>query len=180
LAQGKAIPHGILDLKRNQGYLTMGNSHETADFVVENLRWWWDQYGIHDYPHATSILILCDSGGANGHRHYRFRKLLQDWARDIGIAIVVAHYPPYCSKYNPIERKLFCHVHRTIKNTILTSLEQIKERFLQTKTKQGLKVCVRTLDKSFPLEQPSHKHMIDPQSISHHPELPKFSYRIFP
>lgn len=180
LAQGKAIPHGIFDLKRNQGYLTIGNSHETADFVVENLQWWWDHYGIHDYPDATSILILCDSGGANGHRHYRFRKRLQDWARDIGITIVVAHYPPYCSKYNPIERKLFCHVHRTIEHTILTSLEQIKERFLQTKTEYGLGVVVRILDKHFPLQQPSLKHMIDPQRIAHHPELPKFSYRIFP
>lgn len=180
LAQGKAIPHGIFDLKRNQGYLTIGNSHETADFVVENLQWWWDQYGIHNYPDATSILILCDSGGANGHRHYRFRHLLQEWATDIGISILVLHYPPYCSKYNPIERRLFCHLHRTIENTILTSLEQIKERFLKTKTEQGLRVVVRILDKQFPLKQPSFKHMIDPKRIIYHPELPQFSYRIFP
>lgn len=180
LATGKVIPFGIFDYKKNKGYVTLGNSHETADFIVENLQWWWFNHGIDLYPDATNILILCDSGGANGHRHYRFRKLLQDWAADIGLKIIIAHYPPYCSKYNPIERKLFCHLHRTIKNMVLTSLQQIKERFQKATTRKGLEVCVRILDKHFPLKQPSHKEMIDPKRIFYHQDIPHLSYAISP
>lgn len=180
LATGKAIPAGLFDLKQNKGYITIGNSHETADFLVENLQWWWLNHGIDQYPDATAILILCDSGGANGHRHYRFRKLLQDFAAEIGIKIIIAHYPPYCSKYNPIERKLFCHLQKTIKNMVLTSIQQIKERFEKATTQNGLKVIVRTLDKFFPTKQPSSKEMIDQKRIFYHPDIPHLSYTICP
>ncbi len=69
LGNGKAIPHGIYDMKLNEGYLSLGHSHETAEFVVDNIEWWWENVGNYEYPHATRILILCDSGGANGYRH---------------------------------------------------------------------------------------------------------------
>ncbi len=98
LGVGKAIPHGIYDLKLNEGYLSLGNSHETAQFVVDNLEWWWESFGQFEYPKATRILILCDAGGANGHRHHLFRKLLQALARKIGRKLVIAHYPPYCRR----------------------------------------------------------------------------------
>lgn len=65
LCEGKVVPHGIYDLHRNEAYISIGNSHETAQFVTDNLLWWWGQYGIHHYPDARTILILCDSGGAN-------------------------------------------------------------------------------------------------------------------
>ena len=91
LGNGKAIPHGIFDIKANKGYLSLGNSHETAAFVVDNLAWWWENYGQEIYPTATTILILCDSGGANGHRHHLFKKCLQAWARKIGKRLVICH-----------------------------------------------------------------------------------------
>ncbi len=97
LASGRAVPHGIYDVKLNKGYMSLGSSNETADFIVDNLYWWWMNYGQHYYQNATYILLLCDSGGANGHRHHRFKVLLQKLAKTIGIRIVVAHYPPYCS-----------------------------------------------------------------------------------
>ncbi len=77
LGSGKAIPHGIYDVQLNEGYLSLGNSHETAEFVVDNLQWWWESFGKYEYPKATRILILCDSGGANGYRHHLFKKCLQ-------------------------------------------------------------------------------------------------------
>ena len=156
LATGRAIPHGIYDVLMNKGYITIGNSHETADFVVDNLDWWWQNFGKQFYNRATAILILCDCGGANGYRHHLFKKRLQDWAKKIGIRIVVAHYPPYCSKYNPIERRLFAHVHRTIKPTILTDLKQVKELISKTSTKQGLSVEVRINDSFYPIKQTSN------------------------
>ncbi len=180
LATGKAIPHGIYDLKSNIGYISIGNSHETAAFIIDNLDWWWQEFGQHLYTSATHILILCDSGGANGHRHHLFKKLLQDWAKKIGIKIVVAHYPPYCSKYNPIERRLFAHVHRTIKHTILTEFQQVKELMSKTSTTKGLSVVVRLNEVFYPTKQMSKVEDIDKKRILKHPALPNFSYTILP
>lgn len=180
LGVSKAIPHGIYDLKLNEGYLSLGNAHETAEFVVDNLEWWWENFGKYEYPRATRILILCDSGGANGHRHHLFKKLLQQLARKIGRKLVVAHYPPYCSKYNPIERRLFAQVHRTIKETILTDLEQVKKLMEKTATKTGLRVEVRINAKDYPLKQPSSAEEIDQRRLLRHPTLPKLSYTILP
>lgn len=180
LGVGKAIPHGIYDVKLNEGYLSLGNSHETAGFVVDNLEWWWESVGKFEYPKATRILILCDSGGANGHRHHLFKKLLQGWAQKIGKKLVIAHYPPYCSKYNPIERKLFAQVHRTIKETILTDLKQVRKLMEKTATKTGLNVEVRINEKFYPLKQPSLAEEVDEKRILRHPTLPKLSYTILP
>lgn len=178
LACGKAVPHGIYDMKHNKGYLSIGNSHETADFVVDSLRWWWTTQGIHLYPDASRILILCDAGGANGCRHHRFKMLLLELAKEIGIELCVVHYPPYCSKFNPIERCLFCHVHRTIQHTILTDLEQVARLMKTTRTKTGLTVVVRVVDKHYPTKQPSHPDLLDQNRIIPHPTLQKLSYII--
>ena len=180
LATGKVIPHGIYDVKLNEGYLSLGNSHETAEFVVDNLEWWWETIGKYEYPKATRILILCDSGGANGYRHHLFKQCLQKLARKIDKKLVIAHYPPYCSKYNPIERRLFAQVHRTIKETILTDLEQVKRLMEKTATKTGLSVEVRINDKNYPLKQPSKAEEVDEKRILRHPTLPKLSYTILP
>ncbi len=180
LATGKAIPQGIFDLKDNKGYITLGNSHETAPFVIDNLDWWWQNYGQFQYENASTILLLCDSGGANGYRHHLFKKSLQIWARKIGKRIVVAHYPPYCSKYNPIERKLFAHVHRTIQNTILTDLPQVKELMEKTSTQQGLSVEVRIHEQFYPTGIKCTPDEICPKRILRHPTLPKLSYTILP
>src|SRR3954452_17573045 len=73
LSEGKVIPHGIYDLQTNSGYMSIGNSSETADFVTDNLLWWWENHVIHQYPDATTILLLCDAGGANSYRHGIFK-----------------------------------------------------------------------------------------------------------
>jgi hypothetical protein len=180
LGTGKAIPHGIYDLKLNEGYLSLGKSHETAEFVTDNLEWWWETVGKYEYPKATRILILCDSGGANGYRHHLFKKCLQKLARKIEKKLVIVHYPPYCSKYNPIERRLFAQVHRTIKEVILTDLEQVKRLMEKTATKTGLSVEVRINSKDYPLKQPSKAEEVDEKRILRHPTLPKLSYTILP
>jgi len=180
LATGKAIPHGIFDCKLNKGYITIGDSNETAAFVIDNLRWWWNKFGERQYPDASHLLILCDCGGANGYRHHLFKVLLQVLATEIGIRIVVAHYPPYCSKYNPIERKLFSHVQRTIKNTILTSLEQVNNLMAKTSHSKGLSIEVRIVRKEYLLKQRSDKNDINEKKILRHPKLPRLSYTILP
>jgi hypothetical protein len=180
LASGKAIPHGIYDIRLNKGFITIGNSHETAAFVVDNLKWWWNEYGAEQYPDATTILIFCDCGGANGYRHHLFKKLLQDFAKEIGLRILIVHYPPYCSKYNPIERLLFSHVHRTLKNVLLIDIQQVKELINKTHTSTGLTVIVRVVEKDYPIGELSKKENVNQKRILYHPELPNFSYTILP
>lgn len=180
LATGKAVPHGIYDIKENKGFISIGNSHETAPFLIDNLTWWWDNYGAMVYPQATRLLIFCDSGGANGYRHHLFKKMLLEFARESGLKIIVAHYPPYCSKYNPIERKLFSHVHRTIQGVILTDIQQVKELMSKTHTTTGLTVVVRVVDKCYPTGVTSLEKDLDKKRILPHPELPQLSYTIIP
>jgi len=180
LATGKAIPVGIYDIKQNKGFISIGNSHETATFLVDNLTWWWNNYGAFDYPESTTLLLFCDCGGANGYRHHLFKKLLLNLAREIGIRIVVVHYPPYCSKYNPIERKLFSHVHKTIQGTILTDIQQVKELMQKTFTSTGLTIVVRVVDKLYKTGILSCKEELDQNRILKHPVLPELSYTILP
>lgn len=93
LSEGKVIPHGIYDLKANQGYISIGSSGETADFIIDNLLWWWWNYGIHQYPDARNIVLLCDAGGANSYRHHIFKHRLMEFARETGLSVIVCHYP---------------------------------------------------------------------------------------
>src|SRR5437763_15017069 len=102
LAEGRVIPHEIYDLQTNTGYVSIGSSSETASFVTDNLLWWWWEYGIHQYPDATNILLLGDAGGADRYRHVQFKYKLMEFAKQTGLSVVVCHYPPSFSKYNPI------------------------------------------------------------------------------
>ena len=97
LAEGKVVPHGIYDLQANEGYISLGDSSETADFITDNLLWWWTQYGIHRYPDAGTILVLCDAGGGNSYRHHRFKDCLLRLSEEIGVSLLIVHHPPYAS-----------------------------------------------------------------------------------
>jgi hypothetical protein len=182
LAKEKAVPHGIYDLKTNQAHVTLGNSVESAKFIVDNLLWWWQAHGKKQYPNATYLMILCDAGGTNSYRQYAFKVELQRLAAQIGINIVVSHYPPYCSKYNPIERQLFAPLQRTIKGHLIKSIEYLKERFsiarTKPKDKQPLEVFVRIKRQVYEKGLPNAKDFIDPKRILYHPDMPKFNYTI--
>ena len=149
LAEGVIIPHGIYDLKRNKGFINLGTSKDTSQFACDSLRNWWYHQGQADYPHATTILILCDGGGSNNARHYIFKEDLQELADEIGVAIRIAHYPPYCSKYNPIEHRLFPHVTRACQGVIFKSVEIVKELMEKTTTTKGLQATVQILDRVY-------------------------------
>jgi Rhodopirellula transposase DDE domain len=178
LSTGKVIPHGIYDLQRNEGFVTIGTSHETAAFVAENLLWWWDNYGIHHYADAKNILILCDAGGANSYRHYAFKEQMLIFAKTIGKDLVICHYPPYASKWNPIEHRLFAHVHHAMQGVVFSDYNIVKELIEKTVTKSGLIVKVRILVKQFDTGIKGAKEKIDNKRICHHPIIPELSYRI--
>lgn len=180
LGEGKVIPHGIYDLQANKGYISIGNSSETAEFVMDNLRWWWYEYGIHDYPDAKNILLLCDAGGANSYRHYIFKHKLMEFATEIGLSVIVCHYPPYCSKWNPIEHRLFSQVHRAMQGVVLSDYQTVQKLIEQTSTKTGLTVVVRLNLKAYQTKIKIDKSNIDVKRILYHPQIPELNYRIYP
>lgn len=180
LSKGKVIPHGLYDMQANKGYISVGASSETADFILDNLLWWWEQHGIHQYPDANNILVLCDAGGANSYRHYIFKHRLQMFSKQTGLSVIVCHYPPYCSKWNPIEHRLFSHVHRAMEGAIFSDYETIKKTIENTSTKTGLSVAVRLNLKEYKTGINVKKEDIDEKRITYHPQIPELNYRIYP
>jgi hypothetical protein len=130
-------------MQANQGYISIGGSSETADFTLDNLLWWWWEYGISQYSDNENILLLCDAGGANSYRHFIFKHQLMDFAKQTGLSVIVCHYPPYCSKWNPIEHLLFSHIHRAMEGVVLIDYKTVKTAIEQTLIKTGLTVIVR-------------------------------------
>ena len=109
-ASGVVIPHGLYDMKHNDGHVNLGTSHDTGEFACDSLERWWVNRGRALDAQATSILLLCDGGGSNSASQYLFKEDLQRLVDRIGMEIRVAHDPPYTSKYNPIEHRLFPHL----------------------------------------------------------------------
>lgn len=149
LAEAVAIPHGLYDLAGNIGYIQIGTSHDTSEFACDSIRYWWNSYGKVRYPLANSILLLCDGGGSNSSRYYLFKQDLQALVNELGIEIRIAHYPPYTSKYNPIEHRLFPHVSRMCQGVIFESVQMVKELMEKATTRSGLKVLTTILDKTY-------------------------------
>lgn len=149
LATGKAIPHGLYDLSENVGYVQIGTSRDTHEFAIDSLRYWWQTYGRAQYPTATSLLLTCDGGGSNSARSYLFKAALQDLATELSLDIRVAHYPPYTSKYNPIEHRLFPHLTRATQGVIFDTIETVKDLMATATTATGLSVFTTVLDKVY-------------------------------
>lgn len=153
LASGVVIPHGLYDIADNFGYLSLGISKDTSEFLCDNLAYWWQDTLQWKYPSADWMLLLCDGGGSNNARHYIVKQDLYKLAQLLDMNIVVAHYPPYCSKWNPIEHRLFCHVHRAWEGTIFHNIQIVKERAELTRTKTGLGVKVMINEKEYATER---------------------------
>ena len=150
LRTGLVIPHGIYDITRNEALINLGTSKDTAEFVYDCLLYWWQEHGQRHYPGAKDCLILCDGGGSNNCRHYVFKEAIQKLANTIGIEIRIAHYPTYCSKYNPIEHRVFPYVTKALKAIPLDNIQTVKELIeKRAKTKTGLKVFANVIDKVY-------------------------------
>ena len=180
LAEGVIIPHGLYDDCLNIGYIQLGTSRDTTEFACDSFRHWWYTYGQKLYPNATSILVLCDGGGSNSSRYYIFKQDLQELADEIGVEIRIAHYPPYCSKYNPIEHRLFPHVTRACQGVIFTSVELVKELIEKTHTETGLKAFVHIIDKVYQTKRKVAENFKENMRIVFDDFLPRWNYRAVP
>ena len=149
LADLKIAPHGIYDIKQNKAYINIGVSSETAEFVCDSLKNWWINHGKNDYQRANEILMFCDAGGANSYRHHVFKVELQRLANEINMPLKVVHYPPYTSKWNPIEHRVFPHVTRALEGIPLNTVAEAKCRIESAKTKTGLTVTADIIQKTY-------------------------------
>lgn len=145
VADGKLIPHGIFDVVRNEGHLNLNTSHDTSEFCCDSIAHWWLNYGRLIYATSSKILILCDGGGSNSSRSNLFKESLKKLAIQLGMDIRIAHYPPHCSKHNPIEHRFFSHVTRACQGVVFHSVAIAKQFMEKTKTNKGLKVTVDIL-----------------------------------
>ena len=179
-AQGVVIPHGLYDLKRNHGHLNLGISHDTSQFACDSAFRWWQRHGQAHYPQSTSLLLLCDGGGSNASNRYVFKAALQNLANRMGIEIRVAHYPPYESKYNPIEHRLFPHVTRSCQGVVFVSVELVKELMERTKTKTGLWVTVDIIEMMYATGEKAPAGFKEHMTIAFDKLLPKWNYRAVP
>lgn len=177
---GVVIPHGVYDIGRNQGFLHLNTSHDTSELACDSIATWWEQHGRTDYPRAKKLLVLCDGGGSNSATRYVFKEELQNLANRLGIEIRIAHYPPYCSKYNPIEHRLFPHVTRACRGVIFRTLEVARHYMAKTETTVGLTVQVRVLNKVYETGRKCAAGFKESMKIAFDRILPKWNYRAVP
>lgn len=137
---GKAIPYGVYDVRNNEGWVSVGISHDTAGFAAATIRSWWNEMGKVQFPTAKKIFITADGGGSNNSRSRLWKKELQLFADETGLEITVSHFPPGTSKWNKIEHRLFSYISMNWKAKPLTSIQLIVDLIASTKTKKGLKV----------------------------------------
>jgi hypothetical protein len=179
-ATGKVIPHGLYDVGKNQGCVHLNTSHDTSELACDSIAAWWDEQGRADYPRAKKLLVLCDGGGSNSATMYLFKEDLQELANRLGIEIRVAHYPPYCSKYNPIEHRLFPHLTRACRGVIFQTLETVRYYMAKAETTTGLKVTVSILEKTYETGRKYTAGFKEGMKIVFDKVLPKWNYRAVP
>jgi len=144
--KGKAAPYGVYDLHANEAWVSVGISHDTAEFAVETIRTWWSEMGKERYRDAMSLLITADGGGSNGYRLRLWKFELQKLVNELGFPITVCHLPPGTSKWNKIEHRLFSFITKNWRGKPLISHQVIVNLIAATQTKAGLTVRSR-LDK---------------------------------
>jgi hypothetical protein len=178
LSNGVLVPHGVYDVRANVGFITLGTSRENSAFVCDAIALAWEVVFRHRYPDATELVLLCDCGGANAARSLRFKEDLIDLSNHLGMRLRIAHYPPYTSKWNPIEHRLFSQVERSWHGVMLNSPETALETVEKARTQSGLSVTARILDTVYEIGRTCSNTFRDikDQFIRHDPALGKWNY----
>jgi Rhodopirellula transposase DDE domain len=137
---GVGIPYGVYDLTRNDGWVSVGIDHNTAEFATESVRRWWERMGSLAYPAAEELLVTADGGGSNGSRARLWKLMLQRLADRLGRRITVCHFPPGTSKWNKVEHRMFCHITENWRGRPLVSRAVIVNLIGHTRTSAGLQI----------------------------------------
>jgi len=137
---GKVIPEGVYDLTRNEGWVSVGIDHDTAEFAGEAIRHWWQRMGWPVYPQARELLITADAGGSSSYRCRLWKVVVQRLADDLGLSMTICHYPPGTSKWNKIEHRMFCHITENWRAHPLRSRAMVVNLIAHTTTENGLSI----------------------------------------
>lgn len=180
LGEGMAIPYGAYDISRNEGFVNVGTSSDTAEFAVNSIWQWWRHFGRKHYTHAEEVLICADGGGSNGSRVKAWKFYLQELANKTGLSITVVHYPPGTSKWNKIEHKMFSFISMNWKGHPLENYESIINLISATKTKSGLKIKAKLDQKKYKKGVKVSKEEFNNISLEFHKKFPKWNYTIHP
>jgi transposase len=178
--QGKAIPYGVYDLHRNEGWVSVGIDHDTSSFAVNAIRRWWRLMGRTAYPNATTLLITADSGGSNGSRVRLWKWELQKFAHRTGLSITVCHFPPGTSKWNKIEHRLFSYIAMNWRGKPLASLAAIVSLIGKTTTTTGLRVRSEVDKNTYPQGVAPSKEQVAQINIERHSFHGDWNYTIHP
>lgn len=147
---GVAIPYGVYDLTRDEGWVSVGIDHDTAGFAVASIESWWRRMGCRSYPRAKQVLIMADGGGSNGVRNRLWKWSLQKLANTLDLEIYVCHFPPGTSKWNKIEHRMFCHISENWRGRPLINRAVIVNLIGRVHTKTGLTVKAGLDERSYP------------------------------
>jgi hypothetical protein len=177
---GKVIPYGVYDLARNESLMYLAQGFDTGQLAVDAIRRWWYRLGQWNYPSDSPLLLLADCGGSNGYRVPLFREQLQQLADRLGKVIRVCHIPAYCSKYNPIDHRLFCHITRSLQAMLLQSVERIRDAINGTTTRTGLRVVSELARKLYPKGIKASPQYLENETVIRDKQLPKYNYQFQP
>jgi len=177
---GKAIPYGVYDIHTNEAGVSVGISHDTAEFAVAAIRRWWDQIGSIRYRNAKRIVVTADSGGSNSPRSRLWKMELQNFADEAGLIVEVAHYPPGTSKWNKIEHRLFCHITRNWRGRPLKTLEIVVESIGATTTEKGLEIHAWIDDEKYEKGKKVTKEQLSQCQIKPLAFHGEWNYEIYP
>jgi hypothetical protein len=180
MGSGTVIPHGVYDVGLNRGFVHLNASHDTSELACDSVAAWWDAKGRAAYPRAGKLLVLCDGGGSNSASRYVFKEQLQKLADRLGLEIRVAHYPPYCSKSNPIEHRLFPHLTRACRGVIFRCMETVRYYMAKAATATGLEVEVGILEKGYETGRKCSAGFKGTMRIAFDDLLPRWNYRAIP
>lgn len=180
-AECRAVPYGIYDLARNRGYVCVGSSGDTPAFAVDAIARWWQDEGRIAYPTADHLQILADGGGSNGYRPRAWKQQLQTALSDrFGLTVEVCHYPTGCSKWNPIEHRLFSQISLNWAGRPLRTIDTMLAYLRGTATKTGLTVQAVRLDGQYPQGQKVSKAAMKDLNLEHHAICPRWNYCLRP
>jgi hypothetical protein len=180
-AECLAVPFGVYDVVSNKGYVVVGVSHNTPEFAVNAIARWWKEDGRAAYPVAKEVLILADGGGGNGSRARAWKLNLQERLCDrFGLTVTVCHYPPGCSKWNPVEHRLFSQISRNWAGMPLRSLAIMLGYIRGTTTTTGLTVKARLDEETYKKGQKVTREDMDNLSLKAHEVCSELNYTIEP
>jgi hypothetical protein len=177
---GKGIPYGVYDLTYNQGWVSVGIDHDTAEFAVATIGRWWEHLGQERFPAARRLLITADGGGSNGTRNRLWKVALQGLADATGLRINVCHFPPGTSKWNKIEHRLFCHITKNWRGRPLVSVQALIELIGNTRTETGLVVEAQVDDNHYPTGKKVSDKELSQVKLTRHSFHGEWNYRITP